>query len=368
MNKIDDFGLYLKHERELRGIPLEEIANATKIHMRFLKALEDNEFDAFPGEVFIKGYIRSYAKSLGADAEEILSVYDDCVGKGRTEKVRKLKLEKEETLLRKRDLRRNVLTAVVVVGVVLAGFYAIDKANERQLRAQRAGQAPGGNAAMTLRDRRDPVSAAAPAGDIPPAPFARGEGIESNGALAGEEEFDKPEQAGNVSASAQAGGGIGSGGTLAGDTPPPEEKTLVQSKKNAIMAPISPAPKAGETSKPAGGIPPAPPSAGSGQVVTRGSGDGPGGAPDEQSGPLPLNLSIRAKDNSWFNMVVDGSREMDFILPAGSSKTIPGRESLKITIGNKQAVELTLNGRTLTLPSSPDNVVRDFLITKNLVE
>ena len=46
---VENFGSYLKHERELRGVPLEEISGATKIHIRFLQALEDNQFDELPG-------------------------------------------------------------------------------------------------------------------------------------------------------------------------------------------------------------------------------------------------------------------------------------------------------------------------------
>ena len=77
---VENFGSYLKHERELRGVPLEEISGATKIHIRFLQALEDNQFDELPGEVFIKGYIRSYANIIGSDAEEVLNIYEECVG------------------------------------------------------------------------------------------------------------------------------------------------------------------------------------------------------------------------------------------------------------------------------------------------
>lgn len=69
---VENFGSYLKHERELRGVPLEEISGATNIHIRFLKALEENSFDELPGEVFIKGYIRSYANIIGSDVEEML--------------------------------------------------------------------------------------------------------------------------------------------------------------------------------------------------------------------------------------------------------------------------------------------------------
>ena len=81
MSMVENFGLYLKHERELRGVPLEEIAGTTKIHIRFLQALENNKFDELPGEVFIKGYIRCYAKTIGSDVDEMLNAYDQLMGK-----------------------------------------------------------------------------------------------------------------------------------------------------------------------------------------------------------------------------------------------------------------------------------------------
>ena len=83
---VENFGSYLKHERELRGVPLEEISEATKIHIRFLKALEENSFDELPGEVFIKGYIRSYAKIIGSDVEELLNIYKESVELKRNER------------------------------------------------------------------------------------------------------------------------------------------------------------------------------------------------------------------------------------------------------------------------------------------
>jgi cytoskeleton protein RodZ len=81
----ENFGSYLKKERELRGVPLEEISGATKIHIRFLKALEENKFEELPGEVFIKGYIRSYANIIGSDVEEVLNNYKECVGNNNIE-------------------------------------------------------------------------------------------------------------------------------------------------------------------------------------------------------------------------------------------------------------------------------------------
>ena len=83
---VENFGSYLKHERELRGVTLQAISGATKIHIRFLRALEDNKFDELPGEVFIKGYIKSYAHTIGSDPEETLNVYEEFVGNKVVEK------------------------------------------------------------------------------------------------------------------------------------------------------------------------------------------------------------------------------------------------------------------------------------------
>ena len=51
---VEDFGSYLKSERELRGVTLEELHSKTRIPSRYLQALENNQFDELPEEVFYK--------------------------------------------------------------------------------------------------------------------------------------------------------------------------------------------------------------------------------------------------------------------------------------------------------------------------
>lgn len=69
------FGEELKRERELRDISLKEISEATKISIRFLEALEQNNFDILPGGVFNRGFIRAYARFIGIDGEEMVNAY-----------------------------------------------------------------------------------------------------------------------------------------------------------------------------------------------------------------------------------------------------------------------------------------------------
>jgi len=70
-----NFGETLRRERELRDISLREIADATKINLRYLEALEQNRFDILPGGVFNKGFIRAYARFIGADGETFVDSY-----------------------------------------------------------------------------------------------------------------------------------------------------------------------------------------------------------------------------------------------------------------------------------------------------
>jgi len=69
------FGEELRRERELRDISLREIAESTKINLRFLRALEDNDFKHLPGGQFTKGFVRAYARHIGVDDEAMVNAY-----------------------------------------------------------------------------------------------------------------------------------------------------------------------------------------------------------------------------------------------------------------------------------------------------
>jgi cytoskeletal protein RodZ len=69
------FGEELRRERELRQISLREVAEATKINLRFLEALENNDFDMLPGGFFVRGFIKSYARHIGINEEAMVNAY-----------------------------------------------------------------------------------------------------------------------------------------------------------------------------------------------------------------------------------------------------------------------------------------------------
>jgi cytoskeletal protein RodZ len=69
------FGDELKRERELRDISVREIADATNIPARFLEALEQNNFKILPGGAYNRGFVRSYARHIGINVEDMVNAY-----------------------------------------------------------------------------------------------------------------------------------------------------------------------------------------------------------------------------------------------------------------------------------------------------
>ncbi len=67
-----DFGGKLREARERRGISLRQIANATKISVGVLDALERNDISRLPGGIFGRAFVRSYAVEVGLDPEQTI--------------------------------------------------------------------------------------------------------------------------------------------------------------------------------------------------------------------------------------------------------------------------------------------------------
>ncbi|MBW2569130.1 MAG: helix-turn-helix domain-containing protein [Deltaproteobacteria bacterium] len=69
------FGRYLKAKRIEKGITLEEVSRETRIRMDNLLLIEKEEHDKLPAEVFMRGFLRAYAKAIDADEEEAVRRY-----------------------------------------------------------------------------------------------------------------------------------------------------------------------------------------------------------------------------------------------------------------------------------------------------
>jgi cytoskeleton protein RodZ len=72
---VETLGQDFKHRREERKLSLRDVADATRVGVRFLTAIEADDFAALPGGIYTRSFIRAYAKFLNMDEEEVLARY-----------------------------------------------------------------------------------------------------------------------------------------------------------------------------------------------------------------------------------------------------------------------------------------------------
>lgn len=69
------FGDWLRRQREMREISLRDIAERTKISLRYLEAMEADRFDLLPAPIFAKGFLREYARFVGLSPDDVVNHY-----------------------------------------------------------------------------------------------------------------------------------------------------------------------------------------------------------------------------------------------------------------------------------------------------
>jgi len=72
---MESIGRYLRHARETRAMSVEEVSRATRIPVPSIERIEADHFDDLPGEVFVRGFLRAYARAVSLPVEEVLARY-----------------------------------------------------------------------------------------------------------------------------------------------------------------------------------------------------------------------------------------------------------------------------------------------------
>lgn len=115
-------GEVLRSEREKRAVTLEQIAASTKINIRLLRSLEEEQFEELPVKPFVRSFVRSYCQFLGLDAETLLNEYDDYLSRHcRRQDTPDRKFTGYAFEKRDQDQTRKVLWAVLGSFAVIGG-------------------------------------------------------------------------------------------------------------------------------------------------------------------------------------------------------------------------------------------------------
>ena len=143
-DKEKTVGAILKEARLAKGISLADAEKATSIRSRYLQAVENDEYDKTPGEVFLKGIIRNYGNYLGLNGPELVNEYKASAAGMAAEAVRSQGIREVEKvrlniqLKDKRDIgsgtgrfempklpMKQCLAGLAAVAVLTAGYFAI---------------------------------------------------------------------------------------------------------------------------------------------------------------------------------------------------------------------------------------------------
>ena len=178
-SELASFGEELRREREIRGISLKEISDATKISKRFLDALERNDHRTLPAPVFTRGFVREYARYVGLNAEEMVNRYNFAAANDdRIEKppaVAKYAQAPPKDISPRPAPKRGIPPAItrvdrgvlyaLIIAAALAGvaYWAIQKRRERD-------GAEAAAAAIPVTTKAATSTATTPPAPVPPPP------------------------------------------------------------------------------------------------------------------------------------------------------------------------------------------------------
>lgn len=117
-------GQQLKRAREKHNLSLTDIADAQHLRVSIIQAIEDGDYDQIDSELFLKGYVRAYARQVGADADALIQSLDLELKPLREERE---KQEQEDPLVnierrrrKKRRLAKGFFIILVLGAIALA--------------------------------------------------------------------------------------------------------------------------------------------------------------------------------------------------------------------------------------------------------
>jgi cytoskeletal protein RodZ len=110
---MESIGTKLQNARAQKGVSIEQVVRDTHITKRFIEAMETEDFDSFPGEAYLLGFLRTYATYLGLEGEEVIGLYHNI-------KLQEQPAPIDELLDRKprRPIPVKLLLAVIVLLIV----------------------------------------------------------------------------------------------------------------------------------------------------------------------------------------------------------------------------------------------------------
>ena len=131
--QLDSVGATLRAARLNRGVDPEHVANALKMRREHVEAIEDNDFARLPGRTYAIGFVRSYARYLGLDAEVMVQRFkEESAGREHDKTVDLVFPEAPEE---KHLPNSSLLLIAIVIAAAIYGAYYISMPDRRHAAA-----------------------------------------------------------------------------------------------------------------------------------------------------------------------------------------------------------------------------------------
>lgn len=299
----------LRTAREDQSLSREDAAHEINLRLDQLDALERDQFERLPGDTFVRGYLRTYAKWLRLDVDKTLAAYIEQTGHSAD-----VSLSSDLNSRKRINARSDnglMIGAALIVGMLILGFwlYNSDTDSVEELAVTEEEIAVDTFSGKPLDDAAsDPVAEAEQAQNDWENPFTAA--AEYNASVSAEAELAAANQTlENTATDAGASAGIGEASASA-----------ASAQEVTVPAPVAAAPA-------------------SGNILTRGSG------PDE--------LFFTFSEDCWLEISnASGRKVFSAVRLAGQGLRVRGTAPFKVVIGNAPAVNLAFNGQPVDVVSN----------------
>jgi len=310
-------GETLRHEREKRGITIEQVASATKINVKALHALESNHYHELPAAPFVRGFVAAYARFIGINPNDLLTEFKDFIQeRSKSDRVKKdaghtgYAFERKET----DDHRRNLWISIgSFLGVLIIAFLVFKPQLKRKHRhADKLREAHGGIDPTTGSPYPSPESSESEPAVIPPMPSPL---------------VSAPSPIATFSAITPASP-IASPSVV--PSPSPKLNPSPTTQPSPIPSAIKPSPSAS--------VSPIPSPSASVNLDPYNSGKS-----------LPLSevkhrIAFKAKEKTWVRYQVDDRPVTKFILKKGGTLFLRAKVGATVQFGNPDVVTFSFDG------------------------
>jgi cytoskeletal protein RodZ len=142
---LTELGSRLKDARKAKGLSLDDLQNMTKIQKRYLKGIEEGNYDIIPGKFYVRAFIKQYAETVGLESDQIFDEFKSEVPTTHNEELTEQisRVQSRKTVSAGTSKVFNILPTILVVVFILAAAFLVWVLVQKYSGSDHAGNSKG---------------------------------------------------------------------------------------------------------------------------------------------------------------------------------------------------------------------------------